>query len=49
MKNVPKLANARPPVTSVKVRKIKGPNGSIKEQHDLVINIDLVRRNNQHP
>ena len=45
MKNVPKLANARPPVTSVKVRKIKGPNGSIKEQHDLVINIDLVRRN----
>ena len=27
---------------SVKVRRIKGAKGNIKEQHDLIINIDLV-------
>ena len=41
-KNAPKIANARPPVTSVKVRRVKSAKGNIREQHDLIINIDLV-------
>ena len=41
IKNGPKIASSRPPVTSVKVRRVKGAKG-MREQHDLVINIDLV-------
>ena len=41
-KNAPKIANARPPVTSVKVRRVKSAKGNIREQHDLIVNIDLV-------
>jgi len=42
IKNGPKIASSRPPVTSVKVRRVKGAKG-MREQHDLVINIDLER------
>jgi len=37
----PQLSLARPLVTSVKVRKIRGKGGVIKEQYDLIVNIDL--------
>ena len=33
---------ARPGVNSVRVRKVKGKKGVVKEQHDLIVNIDLV-------
>ena len=36
------MAHGRPPVTCVKVRKVKIPSGAVKEQHDLIITIDLV-------
>ena len=41
-KNAPKIANARPPVTSVKVRRVKSAKGNIREQHDLIVTIYLV-------
>ena len=34
---------ARPGVNCVRVRKVKGKKGVIREQHDLIVNIDLVR------
>ena len=39
---MPRVAHARPAVTSVKVKKVKGLKGGMKEQHDLIVNIDLV-------
>ena len=41
MRNAPRVAHARPAVTSVRVKKVKGLKG-MKEQHDLIVNIDLV-------
>jgi len=38
---MPRVAHARPAVTSVKVKKVKGLKGGMKEQHDLIVNIDL--------
>lgn len=32
----------RPGVNTVRVRKVKGKKGIVKEQHDLIVNIDLV-------
>ena len=32
----------RPGVSSVRVRKVKGKKGVVREQYDLIVNIDLV-------
>ena len=37
-----RVASARPGVSSVRVKKVKGKKGVVKEQHDLIVNIDLV-------
>ena len=42
IKNVPKIASARPPVTSVKVRRSKAGKGGGREKHDLIVEIDMV-------
>ena len=33
---------ARPGVSSVRMRKVKGKKGVVREQYDLIVNIDLV-------
>ena len=38
-----RTVSARPGVNCVRVRRVKGKKGVIREQHDLIVNIDLVR------
>ena len=37
-----RTVSARPGVNCVRVRKVKGKKGVVREQYDLIVNIDLV-------